>query len=120
MTSTVPRRRTRHFSPTTTRMLLRCGAAAGPVFVASFVVQGALRDSYDARRHPISSLALGPHGWVQRVNFWTTGALLVAGAVGLVRDDGRGSPRSRWGPFLLGTVGVGLCGAGTFATDPVS
>ncbi|MGH3184154.1 MAG: DUF998 domain-containing protein [Streptosporangiaceae bacterium] len=48
-----------------TRRLLYCGAAAGPLFVAVFVVEGARRAGYKPLRHPVSSLSLGPHGWVQ-------------------------------------------------------
>lgn len=103
-----------------TRALLSCGAVAGPVFVASFVAQGRRRQDYDPRRHPISSLAIGSYGWQQRVTFWTTGALYLAGTLGLWRESGQASPLNRWGPILLSTVGVGLVGAGTFVTDPVS
>ena len=45
-----------------TRRLLRCGMTAGPVFVAVFLAEGAVRDGYRPLRHPVSSLALGPRG----------------------------------------------------------
>ena len=45
-----------------TRRLLRCGLAAGPVFTATFLLEGATRDGYRPLRHPVSSLALGPRG----------------------------------------------------------
>ena len=38
-----------------TRRLLRCGVAAGPVFVAVFLLEGAVRDGYRPLRHPVSS-----------------------------------------------------------------
>src|SRR5512138_2037512 len=63
-----------------TRRLLRCGLAAGPVFVTAFVVEGAARDGYRPLRHPVSSLALGPGGWVQAANFAVTGTLFLAAA----------------------------------------
>jgi hypothetical protein len=56
-----------------TRGLLSCGVAAGPVFVTAFVIQGAIREGYRPSRHPVSSLALGPGGWVQTANFAVTG-----------------------------------------------
>jgi Protein of unknown function (DUF998) len=58
-----------------TRGRLRCGLVAGPVFVAVFLGEGAVRDGYQPLRHPVSSLALGPGGWVQAVQLasWRTG-----------------------------------------------
>jgi Protein of unknown function (DUF998) len=55
------------------RRLLRCGVWAGPAFAATFLAEGAVRDGYRPLRHPVSSLALGPRGWIQAVNFAVTG-----------------------------------------------
>jgi hypothetical protein len=85
------------------------------IFVASFLFQGALRSGYDALRHPVSLLSLGPAGWVQIATFLITGLLITAYAVGL-RRAGCGW----WAPLLVGLVGVGLIGAGIFAADPIS
>ena len=101
-----------------TRGLLRCGAAAGPLFVATFLVEGAARVDYDPRRHPVSSLALGPRGTVQVANFLVAGALYTGYAVGLARV--RSGSQGRLGPILVGAAGAGLVGAGVFRTDPVS
>jgi hypothetical protein len=95
--------------------LLLCGVIGPVIFVASFLIQGALRSGYDALRHPVSSLSLGPAGWVQMVTFWLAGLLIAAYAVGL-RRAGSGW----WTPGLVGLVGVGLVGAGIFAADPIS
>jgi hypothetical protein len=95
------------------------GLLAGPLFVLTFLVAGALRDGYDPMRHPVSSLALGPTGWVQVVNFLVAGALTVAFAVSLRRRL-RPGPGAMAGPLLIGLWGVGLIGAGAFVTDPVS
>jgi hypothetical protein len=92
-----------------------CGVLGPVIFVASFLVQGALRSGYDALRHPVSSLSLGSAGWVQMATFWLTGLLIAAYAVGL-RRAGCGW----WTPVLVGLVGVGLVGAGIFAADPIS
>jgi hypothetical protein len=102
-----------------TRRLLGCGVAAGPVFVAAFLLEGATRDGYRPLRHPVSSLALGPRGWVQAANFAVTGTLFLAGAGGLAQagDAGTGS---RAIPALIGAAGAGLIGSALFATDPVS
>ena len=102
-----------------TRGLLYCGLAAGPVFVAAFLAEGVTRDGYRPSRHPVSSLALGPRGWVQAVNFAVTGTLVLAGAAGLGRAA---DPplSSRAGRALIGAAGAGLIGAAVFPTDPVS
>jgi hypothetical protein len=53
--------------------------------VAVFLLEGAVRDGYRPLRHPVSSLALGPRGWIQAGNFATAGTLFLAGAAGLAR-----------------------------------
>ena len=102
-----------------TRSLLRCGLAAGPVFVAAFVVEGAVREGYSPLRHPVSSLAVGARGWIQAGNFTVTGTLLLAAAAGLSRADDP-AVIGRAGPALIGSAGAGLLGSAAFATDPVS
>ncbi|WP_061290853.1 DUF998 domain-containing protein [Herbidospora cretacea] len=95
-----------------TRGLLICGIAAGPLFVAVCLIQAVTREGYDLGRHPISLLSLGPAGWVQIANFVVTGALFVACAAGLRRTSG-----GTWGPILVGLLGVGLIIGGVFPTD---
>jgi len=104
----------------TTRRLLGCGMVAGPLFVGAFLVEGALRPEYDPLRHPVSSLSLGPGGWTQRLNFLVTGGLYVAGAIGLWRARHQPGLATRAGPILLSTIGLGLMGAGVFASDPIN
>ena len=100
------------------RRLLRCSVAAGPVFVGVFLLEGAIRDGYRPLRHPVSSLSLGPRGWIQAANFAVTGTLVLAGAAGLARA---GDPAAgRAAPVLIGAAGAGLIGSAVFATDPVS
>jgi hypothetical protein len=95
------------------RGLLRCGILAGPVFAATFLAEGATRDGYEPLRHPVSSLALGPRGWVQTANFAVTGVLCLAGAAGLRLAGGR------TGPFMVAAAGAGLISSAAFRTDPV-
>src|SRR3954468_19301733 len=99
-----------------TRWLLGGGGIAGPLFVAVFLVAGATRAGYNAKRHPVSLLALGAAGWVQTASFVVTGALVLCLAVGVWRalEAGGGAPG---GACLVGLVGVGLLGAGLFPTD---
>ena len=103
----------------TTRVLLACGAIAGPLFTLAWVVEGATRAGYDPLRHPVSSLELGDHGWTQVANFIVAGLLSLAFALGLRRAL-RPLGGSTWGPLLVGAFAVGLLGAGIFVTDPVS
>ena len=102
-----------------TRGLLYCGLAAGPVFVTTFLAEGATRDGYRPLRNPVSSLALGPRGRVQAANFAVTGTLVLAGAAGLGRAADP-ALSSRAGRGLIGAAGAGLLGAAVFATDRVS
>jgi hypothetical protein len=101
-----------------TRRLLRCGMWAGPVFAATFLAEGAVRDGYRPLRHPVSSLALGPRGWTQTANFAVTGVLCLAGAAGLRLADNRPAG-SRTGPALVAAAGAGLIASAAFRTDPV-
>jgi hypothetical membrane protein len=89
---------------------------AGPVFIAVFLVTGAMRDDYSALRHPVSTLALGGAGWTQCTNFLLTGSLVLLGAVGLRRSLGEW----RWVAALVGLAGIGLIGAGLFDADPLN
>jgi hypothetical protein len=102
-----------------TRKLLRCGVAAGPLFIAVSLLEGAVRHGYRPLRHPVSSLALGPRGWIQTGNFALTGTLFLAAAAGLARA-GDPAATSRAAPALIGAAGAGLIGSAVFTTDPVS
>ena len=101
------------------KVLLIGGAIAGPLFVITFLVEGATRADYNPLRHPVSSLALGDFGWTQTANFIVAGLLMLAFALGLWMTLGsqRGSTS---GPLLIAVWGIGLLGAGIFITDPVS
>jgi hypothetical protein len=98
------------------QILLLCGAIAGPLFVIVFLIEGATRSGYDAMRQPVSALAIGERGWIQRANFFITGALMFACAFGLrlalIAYGG-----SFWFPILIGIYALGLIGAGCFVTD---
>ncbi len=89
-----------------TRRLLRCGVASGPVFVAVFLVESAVREGYRPLRHPVSSLALGSRGWIQAANFAVAGTLFLAAAAGLAHAGDRAAS-SRAVPTLIGAAGAG-------------
>jgi uncharacterized membrane protein YozB (DUF420 family) len=92
---------------------------AGPLFVLAFLVEGATRADYDPVRHPVSSLALGHHGWAQTLTFIITGVLVIAYAIG-ARQALKPAKGSLFGPIGIALWGIGLLGAGVFVTDPVS
>ena len=97
---------------------LLCGAMAGPLFASAFTAIGATRAGYDWERLPVSSLAIGRHGWLQRLNFVVAGVLYSCAGAGLRRSaNRRAGPRAV--PALVAGVGVGLIGSGMFVTDPV-
>jgi hypothetical protein len=98
-----------------TRALLAGGLVAGPLFSLVYLFEGATREGYSGWRHPVSSLALGRHGWMQIVNFLVNGGLLLGFALGARRAD----RTARWTWRSIGAVGVGLVGAGVFACDPI-
>lgn len=101
------------------RGLLCGGAAAGPLFVSVFLIEGAKRPDYNPLRHPVSSLSLGARGWVQAANFAVTGMLYLAGAAGLARSPDQGTC-GRIAAAALGATGLGLLGSAAFRTDPVN
>jgi hypothetical membrane protein len=102
-----------------TKMLLLCGAIAGPLFTLAWIVEGATRANYNPLRHPISSLSIGDTGWMQATTFIVTGLLMLAFAFGLRRIP-QIRAGSTWGPLLIGVMGIGLLGAGLFVTDPMN
>lgn len=100
-----------------TRLLLLCGAIAGPLFILTVLFQDYTRPGFDQRLDLLSLLSLGEWGWVQIVNFVLTGVLNLLYAVGLWRKlhPGRGGT---WGSLLIGAYGFGLVLVGVFTTDP--
>ena len=101
------------------RLLLICGAIAGPFFTVSWFVQGLGRANYDPMRYPISSLSIGESGWIQITTFIITGLLFLAFGIEL-RQILRQPAGSVWGPVLIMLLGIGLIGAGIFVTDPLN
>ena len=105
--------------PVKTKILLLCGAIAGPLFTVAWILEGSARADYSALRHPISSLAIGEFGWTQAATFIATGLLTLAFAIGLRRAlPSHGG--STWGPLLIGAIAIGFLGAGLFVTDPLN
>lgn len=100
-----------------TKSLLGYGVLAGPLYMAVVLVQALTRDGYDLTRHDASLLANGGLGWIQITNFFVTGAMTIAAAVGMRRAMAAG-PGAKWGPRLVAAYGIGLLAAGVFNADP--
>lgn len=100
-----------------TASLLAAGIAAGPLYILVGLAQVFTRDGFDVTRHALSLLSNGDHGWIQIANFLVSGALVIAGAIGVRRvlHPGRAGT---WGPILLAGYGAGLLGSGIFVADP--
>lgn len=95
-------------------MLLLAGVVGTVAFLLTFVIDGRTRAGYRPRYHPVSALALGSRGWVQRANFLVCGSLIVAGAGGL-----RWATGATWLPLAVGVFGVAMAAAGAFSMDPM-
>jgi hypothetical protein len=106
-----PRRRTPQ------RLLLGSAAVGLTAFVATFLVEGALRPRYHPWRHAISQLSLGPFGWVNTIAILVAGLALLAFAAGLrsALPTGIGAT---WGPRLIGVTGTCFLLAAVFPDDP--
>lgn len=102
-----------------TRILLLCGAIAGPLFILIVLIQDYTRPGFDPRTQLLSLLSLGDWGWVQIVNFVLAGVLNLLYASGLWRSIHPGRA-GIWGPILIGAYGLGLITVGVFRTDPAN
>jgi hypothetical membrane protein len=99
------------------RRLLVLGGLAGPLYVAVSLVQSVTRDGFDPARHAWSMLTNGDLGWIHITNLIVSGALVIAGAVGL-NAALRTGPGAIWAPRLLAVYGGGMVLAGMFRADP--
>ena len=93
------------------------GAVAGMIgpilFTVGFVVQGLFRrGEYDPVAETVSALEAGPNGWIQQLNFFIFGILMMIFAVGL--GAGLRGGRRRIGSVVVIWWGVGLLVAGLF------
>jgi hypothetical membrane protein len=99
-------------------ILALCGVAAPIVFTIFVVAESMLRPGYSQISNYVSDLGVGSNAILQSVNFWITGILTVASAIGLrlgLSGDGW-APRA--GPGLVGIGGIGLILAGFFPDAP--
>jgi uncharacterized protein DUF998 len=100
-----------------TRALLAGSVISAPLFAVVSLAQAFTREGFDLIRHPLSMLSTGDLGWLQMANFLISGALTVAGAIGLRRVM-RGTPGGTWAPRLILVSGVAMAAAAVFVMDP--
>jgi hypothetical membrane protein len=99
-----------------TRALLACGVIAGPMFLAVGNIQGVLRPGYDFTRNALSQLSNGDLGWIQVTSFLLTGAMMIAGSIGIHRALA-GGPGGTWTPRLIAVCGTAFIACGIFKAD---
>ena len=93
---------------------LALAGIVGPIFFTVLVVvQGFLRPEYSHVKMPISALAAWPTGWIQTIDFYVVGLLMMAFAVAL-RLGVQATRRGGTGFALLLMSGLGLVLAAVF------
>jgi len=102
-----------------TRVLLACGAVAGPMYVMVTMAEALTRDGFDLRQHRFNWLTTGDLGWIHQANMVLVGVLTVLLAVG-VRQMLRAGRGAVWGPRLLGLCGMAYIIGGMLTADPVA
>ena len=86
--------------PRSVQVAALAGMTAAAFFVVVFTVHGWLRPGYSALGMFVSELSLGPHGWIQILDFLVTGALVLVFGRGLAVHFRTGAA-SRAGPILV-------------------
>jgi hypothetical protein len=104
-------------APRAIRWWLTVGTLWSVLFTAVYLVEGATRPGYDAWRQAISTLSLGPGGWVQQANFVVLGVVTLGLAL-VWRKILEGGVCATWYPIMRAVEGLSLIGIGFFSTDP--
>ncbi|MFB4193688.1 DUF998 domain-containing protein [Streptomyces carpaticus] len=94
--------------------LLWVGALGCWLFVVTFLIDGWTRPGYSPVRHPVSALALGDRGWVQKTNFIACGLAITAGAAALP-----GAVDSVLLAVVVAVFGLSLVASGVYPMDPM-
>lgn len=101
-----------YMPPASIEVLLWIGAIGSAGFLLVVLIEGWTRPDYSPVRHPVSALALGRRGWIQKVNFAAVGLAITAGAVGVLLQ----------GAGLILSLGIMVFGVGlvssAFSMDP--
>ena len=97
-------------------MWLTYGVVGTILFPIIYLIEGATRPGYNAWQQAISTLSLGPGGWIQQANFIMCGFSIIWLAF-VWRQILRGGVCATWYPIVRGIEGVALILVGFFSTD---
>jgi Protein of unknown function (DUF998) len=97
---------------------LTIGTAGIALFPIIYTIEGATRPGYDAWRQTISSLSLGPGGWIQQLNFALCGVSVLWSAY-VFRKILAGGVCATWYPIIRGVEGLGLVAIALVIEDPL-
>lgn len=100
-------------------MALAVLALAEVALTVAYWVEGATRPEYDWLRESISSLSLGPEGWVSQVNGIMLGLVCVGSALVWRRVLGPGRSSLAYS-ITKSVAGLGLVAIGFFSQDPIA
>ncbi len=103
--------------PRSLLLWLTGGMLGWVLFTAVYLVEGATRPGYDGWQQAISTLSLGPGGWIQQANFIGLG-LVTLGLAVVWRRILEGGMCATFYPIIRGIEGLSLIGIGFFSTDP--
>jgi hypothetical protein len=103
--------------PTKLLLWLTCGTIVAVLFTIIWLIEGAIRHDYSALKHSISSLSLGPGGWVQQVSFVVFGLSMIWMAFAW-RKFLKGGVGETWYPIVRCVEGLAIIICGFFNTDP--
>lgn len=97
---------------------LTFGFAGTVLFPIIYTIEGVARPGYDPLRQTISSLSLGPGGWIQQLNFALCGISILWMAF-VWRMILAGGVCATWYPLIRGIEGAGLVAIAIFTHDPL-
>lgn len=103
--------------PASLRRRLWYGVIGSGLFILIAYVEGWQRTDYDVWQQSISALALSSRGWVQMVNFFIFGAIILS-TVPAWRKLLAGGTGSKAYPILTALTGISLIVCGFATQDP--
>ena len=96
---------------------LTYGVAGTLLFPLIYLIEGATRPGYNPWQQAISSLSLGPGGWIQQADFILCGISILWLAF-VWRQILKGGACATWYPTVRSIEGMALILVGIFSTDP--
>jgi hypothetical protein len=104
--------------PHTLLVWLTIGTAGTALFPIIYLIEGVTQPGYDAWRDTISSLSVGPMGWVQQFNFFLCGVSVLWLAFAWRRILA-GGVCAIWYPILRVIEGAALVAIAFISQDPL-